>query len=66
MTRRALVFIISTAIDIIISVIEAFVIMLLWNWLAVSIFSVPAISFWVAFGILCVFNLIGSFFRSGN
>ena len=66
MTKRTLVFIISTAIDIIISVIEAFVIMFLWNWLAVSIFSAPAISFWVAFGILCVLNLIGSFFRSGN
>lgn len=66
MTRRTLVFIASILADIIISVVETLVIMFLWNWLAVSIFSAPAISFWVAFGILCVFNLIGSFFRSGN
>jgi hypothetical protein len=66
MTRRALVIMASILIDTIISVIEAFIIMLLWNWLVVSIFSAPAISFWVAFGILCVLNLIGSFFRSGN
>lgn len=66
MTRRALVIFVSILTDIIISVVETLVIMFLWNWLAVSIFSAPAISFWVAFGILCVFNIISSFFRSGN
>ena len=66
MTRRTLVIFVSILIDIIISVVETLVIMFLWNWLAVSIFSAPAISFWVAFGILCVLNLIGSIFRSGN
>lgn len=66
MTRRALVIIAIILTDTIISVVETLVIMFLWNWLAVSLFSVPAISFWVAFGILCVLNLIGSFFRSGN
>lgn len=63
---RTLVIFVSILIDIIISVVEAFAIMLLWNWLAVSLFSAPAISFWVAFGILCALNLIGSIFRSGK
>lgn len=45
------------------SAIETVILMLLWNWVIVGLFSAPEISFWVAFGILCLLNIIGSFFR---
>ena len=49
---------------VIFAAIEAVILMLLWNWVIAGLFSAPEISFWVAFGILCLLNIIGSFFRS--
>lgn len=34
--------------------LEAWIVMLLWNWIAVDLFSAPVLSFWSAFG-LCWF-----------
>ena len=43
--------------------LETWVYMLLWNWIAVSLFSAPVLTFWVSFGMLALLNIIGSFFR---
>ena len=43
---------------------EAWIFMLLWNWLAVSLFTAPEVSFWAAWGILILLNIIGRIFRS--
>lgn len=43
---------------------EAWVFMELWNWIAVSLFSAPELSFWVAWGFLVLLNIIGGMFRS--
>ena len=38
--------------------IEPFLVMLLWNWIAVSLFSAPVITFWHAVGICWLCNLL--------
>ena len=44
--------------------IEALVVMVLWNYVLCAIFtSIPTISFWLAWGILIILNIIGSCFR---
>jgi hypothetical protein len=36
--------------------LQAWLVMLLWNWIAVQLFGAPILTFWVAFGLrwLCV------------
>ena len=47
--------------------VEALVVMVLWNYVLCAIFtSVPTISFWLAWGILIILNVIGSFFKSSK
>jgi hypothetical protein len=41
--------------------LQAWLVMLLWNWVAVELFGLPAISFWLAFGLRW---LCGLLFRS--
>lgn len=31
--------------------LRAWILMLLWNWVAVSLFGAPVLSFWLAFGL---------------
>ncbi len=38
--------------------IEPFLIMWLWNWIAVGLFNAPVITFWQAFGIGWLCNLL--------
>lgn len=38
--------------------IEPFCIMLLWNWIAAGLFGAPVITFWQAFGIGWLCNLL--------
>ena len=56
----------KSLLTVLFSAIEVGIFMLLWNWIAVGLFSAPEISFWVAFGILCLLNFIGSSFRNKN
>ena len=44
---------------------EAWIFMLLWNWI-VPIFwaTAPHLGFWVSFGVMMLLNLIGGFFKS--
>ena len=64
MKKFVIILVSAILLAVIFSAIETGILMLLWNWIAVGLFSAPEISFWVAFGILCLLNLIGSFFRS--
>lgn len=38
---------------------EGWIFMLLWNWLAVSLFSAPTIGYWLCVGIVFALNFIG-------
>lgn len=41
--------------------VSALVVMVLWNYVLCAIFaSIPTISFWLAWGVLVVLNIIGS------
>ena len=42
---------------------QAWLVMLLWNWVAVDLFGLPAIGFWLAFGLRW---LCGLLFRSSS
>lgn len=64
MKKFVIILVGAILLAVIFSAIETGILMLLWNWIAVGLFSAPEISFWAAFGILCLLNLIGSFFRS--
>ena len=44
--------------------IEALVVMVLWNYVLCAIItSIPTITFWLAWGILAILNILGSCFR---
>ena len=38
--------------------LRAWIIMLLWNWVAVSLFNAPALSFWLALGLSLLCNML--------
>ena len=38
--------------------LEGWIFMLLWNWLAVSLFSAPALGYWVCVGIVFALNFL--------
>ena len=38
--------------------LRAWIVMLLWNWVAVSLFNAPVLSFWLAFGMQWLFNIL--------
>ena len=42
---------------------QAWLVMLLWNWVAVNLFGLPVIGFWLAFGLRW---LCGLLFRSST
>jgi hypothetical protein len=42
---------------------EGWVVMKLWNWLAVGLFSLPEVSFKMALGIMVLLNLITGGFK---
>lgn len=47
-----------------ISAFEGWIFMLLWNYVLCAIFpSIPILSFWLAWGLLFLINLIGSAFK---
>ena len=42
-----------------VSAFMAWIVMLLWNWVIVAIFvGAPKITFWVAFGLLFIINIL--------
>jgi hypothetical protein len=38
--------------------LQAWLVMLLWNWVAVSLFNAPMLTFWVAFGLRWLCSLL--------
>lgn len=57
----------TLAIVCAVGTIETFVVMVLWNYVLCAIFTtIPTISFWLAWGILLILNVIGSFFKSSS
>lgn len=57
----------TLAIVFVVGTIEALVVMFLWNYVLCAIFTtIPTISFWLAWGILLILNIIGSFFKSSK
>lgn len=57
----------TLAIVCAVGTIEAFVVMALWNYVLCAIFTtIPTISFWLAWGILLILNVVGSFFKSSS
>ena len=46
------------------SAFEGWIFMLLWNYVLCAIFpSIPTLSFWLAWGLLFLINIIGSAFK---
>ena len=43
---------------------EGWILMLLWNWLLVSLFGISAIGFWQGVGLILLFTLVGGFFKT--
>lgn len=55
----------STIIAAIISqFILAYIIMLLWNWLLPTLFGLITITYWQAFGVLILLNIISGLFKN--
>jgi len=46
------------ALSFILSLLLAFPIMWLWNWLCVDLFHLPAITFWQAFGLNILIHML--------
>ena len=38
--------------------LKAWIVMLLWNWIAVGLFGAPVLGFWVAFGLRLLCSLL--------
>lgn len=38
--------------------LQAWLVMLLWNWVAVSLFNLPVLTFWLSFGLVWLFHLL--------
>ena len=43
---------------VVLTFLQAWLVMLLWNWIAVSLFGAPIIGFWVAFGLNWLCSLL--------
>lgn len=38
--------------------LQAWLVMLLWNWVMVTLFNLPVLSFWLSFGLVWLFHLL--------
>jgi hypothetical protein len=52
------------AFAVVFAALEAWVFMLLWNWILVGLFNAPTISFWLAWGVLILINILTKAIRS--
>ena len=59
--------IVVIVILVVLSFLEAWVVQLLWNWLAPIFWTTaPILTYWQAFGVCILLSIIGSAFRSVN
>lgn len=57
--------IVVMVILVVLSFLEAWVVQLLWNWLAPIFWTTaPILTYWQAFGVCILLSIIGSAFRS--
>ena len=56
MTFLAIVFAVGVCFGIM--CLQAWLVMLLWNWVAVALFNAPVLTFWVAFGLRMLCSLL--------
>ena len=57
--------IVVIVILVVLCFLEAWVVQLLWNWLAPIFWTAaPILTYWQAFGVCIVLSIIGSVFRS--
>lgn len=38
--------------------LQAWLVMILWNWVIVSLFGTPVLTFWLSFGLVWLFHLL--------
>lgn len=56
--------IVVMAILVVLSFLEAWIVQLLWNWLApIFWIAAPILTYWQAFGVCILLSIIGSVFR---
>ena len=59
--------IVVIVILVVLCFLEAWVVQLLWNWLAPIFWTTaPILTYWQAFGVCILLSIIGSAFRSVN
>ena len=46
--------------------LRAWILMLLWNWIAVSLFNAPALNIWLALGLSLLCSMLFKSFSSGK
>ena len=57
--------IVIIVILVVLSFLEAWIVQLLWNWLApIFWIAAPILTYWQAFGVCILLSIIGSIFRS--
>lgn len=57
--------IVIIVILVVLSFLEAWIVQLLWNWLApIFWIAAPILTYWQAFGVCILLSIIGSVFRS--
>jgi hypothetical protein len=62
--RTFIAILLSVAFVCVVGSIEALTIMALWNYVLCAIFTtLPTISFWLAWGIFLILDIIGSIFK---
>ena len=57
------IFILAAGLAFGIFCFEGWIFMLLWNWLAVELFSAPLLSYWICVGIVAALTFIAGLLR---
>ena len=58
---------VALVIALALTCLETWVLMMLWNYVLCALFtSLPQITFWLAFGILCLINIIANIFKKAK
>lgn len=65
--EKFLIFLVATIVVLGLGALGAWIVMLLWNWVAPLFWSgAPILGFWQTWGALILLSIIGSFFRRGK
>jgi len=55
--------VITAIIVFLVSLFEAWVLMLLWNWLMPMIFALPEVTIWQMYGLMILINIVVELFK---